>query len=128
MSIVTVLRSTTLALIATAALAAAGCTSTRQAVGIGVDERNGVITDVEENRIAVRSIEEGGVQEVWLRRSVDTKLERGGQPIDWHELEEGQPVRVSFTPASGDEQLIELDVLEGTQGDRVKSEVERIGG
>lgn len=104
-----------------------GCAGPREAVADveevvpGLEEtRTGVVTEVEEDRIAVTVVDEPMPQPVWFERIESTRVQRGGMALSWTEVTEGTPVRVHFEPATGAERTFRVEVLTGQEAEEVR--------
>lgn len=83
----------------------------------------GVVVQTDEQQIAVKDVKNPEGEAVWFARQTDTELEKDGQPVDWSELTEGTPVRVHFEESTGAEKAFKVEVLTGSEGEKVKSQV-----
>lgn len=93
-----------------------GCATAKQVVGMR-DTVTGVVTDRQEQTVEVRNSETQ--QTAWFQRTPETVLVRENQPMDWSELEEGMPVRVSYEPEAGAERAVRVEVLTGAEAEKV---------
>jgi hypothetical protein len=118
-----------------ALLGGVGCAGTKEATHDvesavpGLSQKSeGVVTNVDKDasRIAVKSVDDPAVPEVWFALTPDTKMERDGQMVTWDDLSEGTPVRVSFEPAMGPEKTYKVEILVGQKADEVKQKAEHL--
>jgi hypothetical protein len=108
-----------------------GCAGTKEAgkdIGAAIpgvsQHRDGVVVGVQGNVIAVADAEKPNEPAAWFNINADTKVEKDGQRMELSQLSEGQPVRVSFEPATGAEKTYKVEVLSGQKADEVKAKYE----
>lgn len=85
------------------------------------ESTTGVVTDVSDNMLTVRTAE-GEHKEVQFQRSAKTELVSAGQPYNWTDLNEGTPVRVKFESEAGAEKASKIEVLTGDEAQKVLAE------
>lgn len=107
-----------------------GCAGTKEAgkdVGAAIpgvyQHRDGVITGVQGNNVAVADANNPNEPVAWFHVAADTKIERSGQRVELSQLSEGTAVRVSFEPATGAEKTSKIEVLTGDQAQQVEQKL-----
>jgi hypothetical protein len=86
--------------------------------------RDGVITGVQGDNIAVADANNPNEPVAWFHVDADTKIERAGQRVALNQLSEGTAVRVSFEPATGAEKTSKIEVLTGAEAQQLEQKLQ----
>ncbi|QSQ23592.1 hypothetical protein JY651_00985 [Pyxidicoccus parkwayensis] len=108
-----------------------GCAGTKEAgkdVSAAIpgvyQHRDGVITQVHGNNIAVADANNLNEPVAWFNINANTKIERDGKRVELSQLSEGTAVRVSFEPATGAEKTSKIEVLSGDQAQQLEQKLQ----
>jgi hypothetical protein len=108
-----------------------GCAGTKEAgkdVSAAVpgvyQHRDGLVTKVEGNNVAVADANNPNEPVAWFNVGADTKIEREGQRVELSQLSEGTAVRVSFEPATGAEKTSKIEVLTGDKAQEMEQKLQ----
>ncbi|MCY1020078.1 hypothetical protein [Pyxidicoccus sp. MSG2] len=108
-----------------------GCAGAKEAgkdVGAAVpgvyQHRDGLVTKVEGNNVAVADANNPKEPVAWFNVGANTKIEREGQRMDLSQLSEGTAVRVSFEPATGAEKTSKIEVLTGDKAQELEQKLQ----
>ncbi|HCF58217.1 MAG TPA: hypothetical protein DFS52_09515 [Myxococcales bacterium] len=125
------MRRTSILGVVLATLAVAGCAGTKEAAreveaatpGLS-QTREGIVTATGPDRtIQVYTPNAQQDPTLTLRQVSGTSISRDGQQIGWAEIQPGEVVRVSFTPATGAEEALKVEVLTGSEADDVRQQL-----